>query len=91
MTDKFAESVLQELNKFRTSPKSIQHQCEVIRKGFSRIKSGDPFLNEIDYFVKELEKLPLLEFNDVLSEAAKREFPSFRGKKIIKNIKEVKT
>jgi len=84
MTDKFAESVLQELNKFRTSPKSIQHQCEVIRKGFSRIKSGDPFLNEIDYFVKELDsmkQLPLLEFNDVLSEAAKRELPSFRGKK----------
>ena len=84
MTTKFAKSVLQELNKFRSSPKSIQHQCEVIRKGFSRIKAGDPFLNEIDYFVKKLdpmEKLPLLEFNDILSEAAKRELPSFRGKK----------
>ena len=84
MTTKFAQSVLDELNKFRSSPRSIQHQCEVIRKGFSRIKSGDPFLNEIDYFVKELDsmqQLPKLEFNQVLSEAAKRELPSFRGKK----------
>ena len=84
MTTKFARLVLDELNKFRSSPKSIQHQCEVIRKGFSRIKSGDPFLNEIDYFVKELDsmkKLPALELNDILSEAAKRELPSFRGKK----------
>ena len=84
MTTRFAKLVLDELNKFRSSPKSIQHQCEVIRKGFSRIKSGDPFLNEIDYFVKELDsmkKLPALELNDILSEAAKRELPSFRGKK----------
>jgi len=84
MTSKFAKSVLDELNKFRTSPKSIQHQCEVIRKGFSRIKAGDPFLNEIDFFVKELDnmkQLPVLEFNEILSEAAKRELPSFRGNK----------
>ena len=84
MTSHFAQSVLTELNKFRANPRSIQHQCEVIRKGFSRIKAGDPFLNEIDYFVKELdtmEQLPQLEINKVLSEAAKRELPSFRGKK----------
>ena len=84
MTTRFAKLVLDELNKFRSSPKSIQHQCEVIRKGFSRIKSSDPFLNEIDYFVKELDtmqQLPQLQYNDILSEAAKRELPSFRGKK----------
>ena len=83
MTSKFAKDVIRELNKFRSNPKSIQHQCEVIRKGFSRIKSGDPFLNEIDYFVKELEsmkQLPQLELNEVLSEAAKKELPNFRGK-----------
>ena len=82
MTTNFAKSVLTELNKFRSSPKSIEHQCEVIRKGFSRIKPGDPFLNEIDYFVKELDtmqQLPQLQYNDILSEAAKRELPSFRG------------
>jgi Ca2+-binding EF-hand superfamily protein len=84
MSSNFASNVLKELNKFRQSPKSLQHQCEVIRKGFSRIKSGDPFLNEIDYFVKQLgtmNQLPALEFNEVLSEAAKRELPSFRGAK----------
>jgi Ca2+-binding EF-hand superfamily protein len=83
MSSKFAKDVIKELNKFRSNPKSIQHQCEVIRKGFSRIKSGDPFLNEIDYFVKELEsmkQLPQLELNEVLSEAAKKELPNFRGK-----------
>ena len=83
MTSKFAKDVIKELNKFRSNPKSIQHQCEVIRKGFSRIKSGDPFLNEIDYFVKELDsmkQLPQLELNEVLSEAAKKELPNFRGK-----------
>ena len=82
MTTNFAKSVLSELNKFRSSPKSIEHQCEVIRKGFSRIKPGDPFLNEIDYFVKELDtmqQLPQLQYNDILSEAAKKELPSFRG------------
>ena len=87
MTTKFARSVLDELNKFRSSPRSIQHQCEVIRKGFSRIKAGDPFLNEIDVFVKKLDsmkQLPQLEFNDVLSEAAKRELPSFRHKNYLK-------
>ena len=84
MSTTFARSVLDELNKFRSSPKSIQHQCEVIRKGFSRIKSGDPFLNDIDYFVKELDtmkQLPQLEYNDILAEAAKRELPSFHGKR----------
>ena len=84
MSSQFEKSVLSELNKFRTSPKSIQHQCELIRKGFSRIKSGDPFLNDIDLFLNQLDsmkQLPVLEFNEILSEAAKRELPSFRGKR----------
>ena len=83
MSNRFAENVIKELNKFRANPKSIQHQCEVIRKGFSRIKAGDPFLNEIDYFVKALDsmkQLPTLEINDVLSNAARKELPNFRGK-----------
>ena len=83
MSNRFAENVIKEFNKFRANPKSIQHQCEVIRKGFSRIKAGDPFLNEIDYFVKALDsmkQLPTLEINDVLSNAARKELPNFRGK-----------
>ena len=83
MISKFAQSVIKELNNFRNNPKSIQHQCEVIRKGFSRLKAGDPFLNEIDYFIKALDsmkKLSQLELNEVLCEAAKKELPNFRGK-----------
>ena len=84
MSSQFAQNVLYELNKFRSSPKSIQHQCELVRKGFSRIRAGDPFLNDIDFFLKQLDsmkELPVLEFNEILSEAAKRELPSFRGKR----------
>ena len=80
--DKFARDVITELNKFRANPKYVQHQCEIIRTGFSRLRAGDPFLTEIDVFVKELDSLkPLktLEFNDVLAEAAKKELPNFRG------------
>ena len=83
MTSRFAENVIKELNNFRSNPKSIQHQCEVIRRGFSRIKAGDPFLNDIDYFVNALESmktLPTLEYNEVLSEAARKELPNFRGR-----------
>ena len=83
MTTRFAENVIKELNKFRTNPKSIQHQCEVIRKGFSRIKAGDPFLNDIDYFVKALDtmkQLPPVEINEVLSDAARKELPNWRGR-----------
>ena len=82
MSSKFPQDVIRELNRFRSNPKSIQHQCEVIRTGFSRLRAGDPFLNEIDAFIKELEtlpQLPTLKTNDVLSEAAKKELPHFRG------------
>ena len=43
MASRFADNVIKELNKFHDNPKSIQRQCELIRKGFSRIKAGDPF------------------------------------------------
>ncbi len=83
MKTKFSQDVLKELNKFRSDPKSIQHQCDLIQKGFSRLRANDPFLNEIDSFIKELEvmkPLPELRYNDVLSEAAKKELPNFRGR-----------
>ena len=46
-------------------------------KGFSRIRHGDPFLKEIDFFIVELQSmnnLPALELNDVLTEAGKKNF-----------------
>lgn len=92
MISKFAQSVIKELNNFRNNPKSIQHQCEVIRKGFSRLKAGDPFLNEIDYFIKALDsmkKLSQLELNDVLCEAAKKNSLISVVNQVIKNIEEL--
>ena len=83
MDDKFAQEVIKELNKFRSNPKSLQHQCEIIRTGFSRFRAEDPFLKEIDAFIKELDslsKLPNLKYNEDLSNAAKKELPNFRGK-----------
>ena len=83
MVTRFGEEVLKELNKFRSNPKSIQHQCEVVRKGLSRLSSHDPFLNEIDSFVQSLnsmKQLPSLEFNEELSNAARNELPNFRGR-----------
>ncbi len=83
MVTRFGEDVLLELNKFRSNPKSIQHQCEVVRKGLSRLSARDPFLNEIDSFVQSLNsmrQLPVLEFNEELSLAARKELPNFRGK-----------
>lgn len=82
MSDKFAKDVITELNKFRNNPKYIQHQCEIIRTGFSRLKATDSFLTEIEAFIKELNSLkPMrsLQPNDELTEAAKKELPNFRG------------
>ena len=94
MTTKFARDVIKELNIFRSNPKSIQHQCELIQKGFSRLRANDPFLKEIETFVKELQTinpLPELNYNRILSESAKKELPNFRGredyKKYRKSIK----
>ena len=83
MQNKFAQNVIKELNNFRSNPKSIQHQCELIRTGFSRLRANDPFLKEIESFLKELETLkpvPELKYNEALSEAAKKELPKFRGR-----------
>ena len=85
MSTKFAQNVIKELNKFRSNPRSIEHQCELVRKGFSRIRHGDPFLKDIDYFIQELQSmstLPALELNPILTEAAKKELPNFVGKEL---------
>ena len=80
MSTKFAQNVFRELNKFRQNPRSIQHQVELVRKGFSRIRRGDPFLKEIEFFIQDLQSmnsLPVLELNDNLTEAAQQELQNF--------------
>ena len=87
---KFAQDVIKEINKFRTNPKSIQHQCELIRKGLSRLRGDDPFLKDIDSFVAELKSikpLPQLKYSVSLSESAKQELPNFRGRDSYQKIK----
>ncbi len=80
---KFAKELLNEINNFRKNPQSIEHQCDLARKGLSRLRANDPFLDEIDRFIKELKSkkpVPQLELNEVLCEAAKAQLPNFRGK-----------
>jgi len=82
MSTKFAQNVFRELNKFRQNPRSIQHQVELVRKGFSRIRRGDPFLKEIEFFIQDLQSmnsLPVLELNDNLTEAAQQELQNLVG------------
>ena len=88
----FAKNVIKELNKFRANPKSIQHQCELIHKGLSRLKGNDPFLKEIESFIKTLESmspLPELRYNEVLTEAAKKELPILGEDQITKKSKKL--
>ena len=86
----FGQKVIKELNKFRLNPKSVQHQCELIQKGLGRLKPNDPFLKEIEEFIKVLDKmkpLPEMRYNEALSEAAKNELPNFRGRENYARIK----
>ena len=86
----FAQEVIKEINKFRGNPKSMQHRCELIRKGLSRLRGDDPFLKDIDSFVSELKSikpLPQLKYNVSLSESAKKELPNFRGSESYQKIK----
>ena len=86
----FAQEVIKEINKFRGNPKSIQHRCELIRKGLSRLRGDDPFLKDIDAFVSELKSikpLPQLKYSVSLSESAKKELPNFRGSESYQKIK----
>lgn len=83
MTSKFANNVLKEINAFRANPKSLTHELELVRTGLSRLKQNDPFLGEIDNFVRELSKMkpmPQLQYNEVLSQAATAALPSWRGR-----------
>lgn len=58
MTSRFEKDILSEINSFRENPKSIQHQIEVLGKGISRLRPKDPFLKEIDDFVRTIDRIP---------------------------------
>ena len=77
---KFENDLFKELNSFRQNPKSIQHQIETFRKGISRLRPNDPFLKEIDDFIRTIDKIPKmspLALNNTLSQVAKDEVKKY--------------
>ena len=59
----FEEVVFKEINKFREEPQSIQQKIEILRKGLSRLRAKDPFLNEIDNFLHDLKSIkPMMKY-----------------------------
>ena len=77
---KFEKDLLSELNSFRQNPKSIQHQIEVLAKGISRLRPKDPFLKEIDDFIKTIDRIPKmtpLTLNRTLCQVARDEVKKY--------------
>ena len=76
----FPAQIISEINKFRINPKSIQQRLQIFKLGLSRLRSNDPFLNEIDSFIKETNKMfPMrpLHKNETLTKVAKKEIEIF--------------
>lgn len=77
---KFEKEIFSELNSFRQNPKSIQHQIEVLAKGISRLRPKDPFLKEIDDFIKTIDRIPKmspLTLNRTLCQVARDEVKKY--------------
>ena len=76
MSAKFEKEIFKEINNFRQNPKSIQHQIEVLGKGISRLRPNDPFLKEIDEFIRTIDRIPKMPpvvLNPTLNQVAKDE------------------
>ena len=68
------------MNSFRQNPKSIQHQIEVLAKGISRLRPNDPFLKEIDDFIRTIDSIPKmsqLSLNRTLCQVARDEVKKY--------------
>ena len=78
--DKFEKDIISEINSFRENPKSIQHQIEVLHKGISRLRSKDPFLKEIDDFIRTIDRIPKMKpltINKTLCQVAREEVKKY--------------
>ena len=78
--DKFAGGVLTEINKFRENPLSVEKRLQSFKLGLSRLRANDPFIREIENFIKDLGNLrknPPFELNDTLCEAAQSQLDEF--------------
>lgn len=61
MSDQFEKDILTNINSFRKNPQSIQHQIEVLHRGIGRFKPNDPFLLEIEAFLKTITSIPKMQ------------------------------
>ena len=78
--DKFASGVLTEINKFRENPLSVEKRLQSFKLGLSRLRANDPFIREIENFIKDLGNLRQnepLELNDTLCESAQSQLDEF--------------
>ena len=78
--DKSAGDVLSEINKFRENPLSVEKRLQSFKLGLSRLRANDPFIREIENFIKDLGNLrknPPFELNDTLCEAAQSQLDEF--------------
>ena len=78
--DKFASGVLTEINKFRENPLSVEKRLQSFKLGLSRLRANDPFIKEIENFIRDLGNLrknPPLELNDDLCRAAQTQIDEF--------------
>ena len=72
--------ILDEMNKFRQNPKSIEQILQTFKLGLSRLRARDPFINEIEAFISTLEvmkKMPPLVKNEELCKAAQSQIDAF--------------
>ena len=80
MSSQFEKDILLEINSFRQNPKSIQHQIEVLAKGISRLRAKDPFLKEIEEFIRTIDRIPKmgpLSLNKSLCQVAREEVKKY--------------
>ena len=80
MSSNFEKEILYEINSFRENPKSIQHQIEVLGKGISRLRAKDPFLKEIEDFIKSIDRIPKmkpLSLNKTLCQVTREEVKKY--------------
>ena len=80
MTDQFEKDIFSNINSFRRNPQSIKHQIEVLHRGIGRFKPNDPFLLEIEAFLKTLPSIPKMGqvvMNPILCDIAVKEVKNY--------------
>ena len=80
MSDQFEKDIFSNINSFRRNPQSIKHQIEVLHRGIGRFKPNDPFLLEIEDFLKTLTSIPKMQpvvINPILCEIAAKEVKKY--------------